>query len=335
MFAALAIDLAPLLSSLHAANDNILTTSKSGYKPSMFNRYAYVANDPGNRTDPDGKCGVPNPCTDQILFETVEYAFKPVYDFLAADAVDSVKAAANGDFSGAAKSVAFAAVKPLKIASRIKKTVCFEAGTPILTKTGKRPIESVAVGDMVWSSNPETGEAGWRRVEETFINDESTVWELTFADENKQATKLHRVTGAHPYWVVSPANDNHVGAWVTVNALKPDMQVQTKSGNTLTVLSVHDTGVIKRTYNFEVEDFHTYYVGDDEVLVHNACKKSKGQKRRRAKNKAKKKNGQYQKNNENTQSKRRSTLNKHQDGQTRKKNDKKRSNNQNKRREQE
>ena len=24
-------------------------------------------------------------------------------------------------------------------------------------------------------------------------------------------------------------------------------------------------------YNFEVEDFHTYYVGDSSVLVHNAC----------------------------------------------------------------
>ena len=26
-------------------------------------------------------------------------------------------------------------------------------------------------------------------------------------------------------------------------------------------------------YNFEVEGFHTYYVGDTEVLVHNMCKK--------------------------------------------------------------
>ena len=26
------------------------------------------------------------------------------------------------------------------------------------------------------------------------------------------------------------------------------------------------------TYNFEVADFHTYYVGNTSVLVHNACK---------------------------------------------------------------
>ena len=26
-----------------------------------------------------------------------------------------------------------------------------------------------------------------------------------------------------------------------------------------------------KVYNFEVADFHTYFVGDDEVLVHNSC----------------------------------------------------------------
>lgn len=26
-----------------------------------------------------------------------------------------------------------------------------------------------------------------------------------------------------------------------------------------------------KVYNFEVEDFHTYYVGDNSVLVHNVC----------------------------------------------------------------
>ena len=30
-----------------------------------------------------------------------------------------------------------------------------------------------------------------------------------------------------------------------------------------------------KVYNFEVEGFHTYFVGDDDVLVHNMCKTSK------------------------------------------------------------
>ena len=31
-------------------------------------------------------------------------------------------------------------------------------------------------------------------------------------------------------------------------------------------------------YNFEVEDFHTYYVGANSVLVHNVCMKSQAKK---------------------------------------------------------
>ena len=32
------------------------------------------------------------------------------------------------------------------------------------------------------------------------------------------------------------------------------------------------------TYNFEVEDFHTYYVGENSVLVHNICTKANTKK---------------------------------------------------------
>ncbi len=35
-----------------------------------------------------------------------------------------------------------------------------------------------------------------------------------------------------------------------------------------------DVEILKKeetTYNFEVEDFHTYYVGENYILVHNAC----------------------------------------------------------------
>lgn len=31
------------------------------------------------------------------------------------------------------------------------------------------------------------------------------------------------------------------------------------------------------TYNFEVEDYHTYYVTESKVLVHNACAKANGE----------------------------------------------------------
>ena len=40
-------------------------------------------------------------------------------------------------------------------------------------------------------------------------------------------------------------------------------------GNTVTVTNVAYEDTHATVYNFEVEDFHTYYVGTESVLVHN------------------------------------------------------------------
>lgn len=37
------------------------------------------------------------------------------------------------------------------------------------------------------------------------------------------------------------------------------------------------------TYNFEVEDYHSYYVGENGILVHNRCKYRGGKYKPRAK----------------------------------------------------
>jgi hypothetical protein len=46
-------------------------------------------------------------------------------------------------------------------------------------------------------------------------------------------------------------------------------QVLTADGSTLTIASVEDTGSTRPTYNLTVTGPHTYYVGDDSILVHN------------------------------------------------------------------
>ena len=73
MSAALAITAQP--ATTRAANDNSRMKNASGYKPSMFNRYAYVANNPVNGTDPDGmqQAGgwpmMPPPNVDPVEFQ--------------------------------------------------------------------------------------------------------------------------------------------------------------------------------------------------------------------------------------------------------------------------
>ena len=44
------------------------------------------------------------------------------------------------------------------------------------------------------------------------------------------------------------------------------------------VVSVANTGQRKTVYNFEVEDFHTYFVGEAGVWVHNSCAKAAQQR---------------------------------------------------------
>ena len=60
------------------------------------------------------------------------------------------------------------------------------------------------------------------------------------------------------------------------NAAK-DLQIFDKlllSDGTYAIIEAIDVEILKSpetTYNFEVEDFHTYYVSDSNVLVHNKC----------------------------------------------------------------
>jgi hypothetical protein len=48
------------------------------------------------------------------------------------------------------------------------------------------------------------------------------------------------------------------------------VQILRSRGPPVTVVSVVRTGVIQGTYNLEVADWHTYFVGDAGVWVHNA-----------------------------------------------------------------
>ena len=54
--------------------------------------------------------------------------------------------------------------------------------------------------------------------------------------------------------------------------------VETAEGTLLPVISVSREQLAEpvTVYNFEVEDWHTYYVSEEEVLVHNDCGKAVG-----------------------------------------------------------
>ena len=138
-------------------------------------------------------------------------------------------------------------------------TFCFVAGTTVLTTLGKKAIETIQVGDTVPCVDHITGEATEKKVVSTSVNKVNRLIELEINGNIIQCTETH------PFQVKGKG-------WVDACDLQPGDVVYTKDWDTAVVQSVNliEFEEPVEVFNFEVEDCHTYFVGDTLVLVHNA-----------------------------------------------------------------
>ena len=135
---------------------------------------------------------------------------------------------------------------------------CFIAGTLVATETGYVTIENIKAGDLVWAHDPETGETALKPVVQTFRN-ETTEWiHVTVNGETLTCTP------EHPFY--SP-----VKGWTSAIDLRAGDILVMLNGEYVVVEQVQHELLEspETTYNFEVEEFHTYYVGENPILVHN------------------------------------------------------------------
>ena len=144
------------------------------------------------------------------------------------------------------------------VAGAMNPSFCFVAGTTVLTTLGKKAIETVQVGDMVPCVDHIAGEATEKKVVSTSVNKVNRLIELEINGNIIQCTETH------PFQVKGKG-------WVDACNLVPGDVVYTKDWNTATVNSI---GLIEletsvEVFNFEVEDCHTYFVGEIGILVHN------------------------------------------------------------------
>ena len=74
-------------------------------------------------------------------------------------------------------------------------------------------------------------------------------------------------TGGHPFYVVG------LNKFLPARELKLYEKVLLSDGKCGTIDSIGVEALLEPevTYNFEVADYHTYYVGECNVLVHNMC----------------------------------------------------------------
>jgi hypothetical protein len=146
--------------------------------------------------------------------------------------------------------------------SLVKKTArkipcgCFVAGTLILTSSGSKPIEQIEVGDIVWAYNDTTGVYGQKRVKTLFRYERDSVYFIQTGNE------VIKATADHPFYIG--------GRWLRVAELKVGDSVKLFDGSNLVIEQITIMPGRTTVYNFEVEDYHTYYVGEAKVLVHNS-----------------------------------------------------------------
>ena len=142
-----------------------------------------------------------------------------------------------------------------------KGAPCFIAGTLVETEEGLRPIEEVEVGDFVLSRDEETGEIDLREVVRVFVTPDTPILELELENEDGEIEEIG-TTAEHPFWVKEKG-------WVFAGKLLAGNEIFTSNGGWLRVNAGTWLSERQTVYNFEVYEFHTYFVGTSGAWVHN------------------------------------------------------------------
>jgi hypothetical protein len=131
----------------------------------------------------------------------------------------------------------------------------------IQTIDGEKAIEDIKIGDWVLSDDPNTpGGIEYKQVLQTFNHDTTSLVDIYIGGEKITTTDTH------PFWV------QDVG-WVAARDLNAGTHLQTKDESWLSINKVETHTGLTTVYNFEVAGFHTYFVSDLGLLVHNNCPK--------------------------------------------------------------
>jgi len=141
---------------------------------------------------------------------------------------------------------------------------CFTSDTLVYTANGQVAIKDITIGDEVYSRDTETGEQGLKKVKRVFVHDKDRLLILKAGDLTIETTH------EHPFWIIEKG-------WVRAENINIGDNVSLYDGTEISVNEIEERLLDEpiKVYNFEVEEWHTYFVSDHKVLVHNKPMKNK------------------------------------------------------------
>jgi hypothetical protein len=130
-----------------------------------------------------------------------------------------------------------------------------------------KPISEIAVGDVVLSVDPETGDLVGEPVLGVIVGSGGKrLIDLTVDDGSVLGARF-TATDVHPIWIEGKG-------WTEAAEVAVGDLMRGSTGGLVRVRAVHDQGWLsaQTVYNLTVADTHTYYVrvGDADLLVHNS-----------------------------------------------------------------
>lgn len=139
-----------------------------------------------------------------------------------------------------------------------KNTGCFVAGTLVTMADGTRKrIEDVKEGDKVKTRNEASGKDEIGTVKQTFVRHVDKTYLLTLSTGEQIET-----TDEHPFYVPN-------SGFVQAKQLAVGTSIVTRAGPSVQVKSIQVKKQPAVVYNFEVEAWYSYFVGNAALWAHN------------------------------------------------------------------
>ncbi|MBT7698039.1 MAG: sugar-binding protein [Desulfobacterales bacterium] len=141
--------------------------------------------------------------------------------------------------------------------------VCFGKGTLVHISNGLIPIEEISIGDRVWSYDENSDEIKFNSVSRIYVTPNQKLIELKIQSD-EGVFEIFRVTSEHIFKVINRG-------WISASELRPEDIISSINGKTTIFKSFKKLPGTETVYNIEVENAHSYFVGENGLLVHNAC----------------------------------------------------------------